>query len=187
MLQTVDNYRDSLGKVLYKATTCVVVLLSRVAIGLGISKSKEKSNPVCTDHEGKEILMSILSHAASGGIVGHLCQCLVVSGSSLMAGSSSFFPAAREACKALWVLTNALESLSHGDHSNSLPSIDSQRDFLDTRCHDQDPMDASDLAKMADMIKNVFMNSKAMQVALNFCLQQGVESSLRSAIEVVFS
>ncbi|XP_068652801.1 serine/threonine-protein kinase TIO-like [Aristolochia californica] len=175
--------RDASARVLYETTACVSIILTRVALGLKASVSP--ANGISDPSPVREISEEILSYAKTSGIVDLLCQCLITLGSGLMSGSSSLFPAAREACKAIWALMDAQGILSLQGQSHLFPLKALQSYAHDGRVQDQGLLLESEWGKLVDTVGRAFLKSKALQVAICYCLQQGVESSLAAAIQII--
>lgn len=159
-------------------------MLLRVAQGLKASQSTSVPEVVSALDE---TLKRILDHAKTSGLVDYLCLCLVNSGSSLISGSSNMLRAACEACRAIWSLIDGLEILGmkekpllfplHALRSHSLVR-------LDTREHDGSPLLGTESAKIVDVVTRAFVTSKAVQVAIYYCLHQRLEASLSAGIQV---
>ncbi|XP_068647491.1 serine/threonine-protein kinase TIO-like isoform X2 [Aristolochia californica] len=175
--------RDASGRVLYETTACVAVMLTRVALGLKAFVSSE--NGISAHSPVREISEEILSNARTSGIVDLLCNCLITLGSGLMSGSSSLFPAAREACKALWALMDAQGILAMQGHSHLFPLNSLHSHAHDGRVEHQGLLLESNWGKLVETVGRAFLKSKALQVAICYCLQQGVESSLAAAIQII--
>lgn len=137
-----------------------------------------------------ETLKRILDHAKSSGMVDHLCLCLANSGSSLISGSSSMLRAACEACRAIWSLIDALEMLSIKESSllfplNALRSHSLVR--LGKREHEGGSLVGAESAKVVDVVTRAFVTSKAIQVAIYYCLHQRFEAAMSAGIQVFVS
>ncbi|XP_058074020.1 serine/threonine-protein kinase TIO [Magnolia sinica] len=178
----------SSGRVLYESTACVAVILSRVARGLKASLSAVSPEVVSAPSSVPETSKEILDHARTSGIVDLLCLCLATSGSSLISGSSNMLPAASEACKALWALTDALEIMSTKGHANLFP-LNSFRSHtllrLDIKCNNQSTVLETQSSKIVDRVARTFLKSKPMQVATYYCIHQGLESTLSAVIQLM--
>ncbi|KAG9455567.1 hypothetical protein H6P81_000075 [Aristolochia fimbriata] len=175
--------KDTSGRILYETTACVAIMLTRVALGLKASVSP--ANGISAPSPVTEIFEDILCFAKTSGIVDLLCQCLISLGSGLMSGSSSSFPAAREACKAIWALMDAHGILSMKGHNHLFPLNSLQSHAHDVGVQDQGLLFESEWGKLIDTVGRAFLKSKALQVAICYCLQQGVESSLAAAIQII--
>lgn len=157
-------------------------MLSSVAQGLKVSSSS-LSPEVSASHE---MFRRILSHAMSSGLVDHLCLCLATSGSSLISGSSDKLHAACEACRAVWSLVAALEVLYTKENSYRFPlsAMLSPLLQLDVGNQDRGSLLDTESAKVIDALTKAFLQSKAVQVALYYCLNQRIEASLCGGIQV---
>ncbi|KAG6668932.1 serine/threonine-protein kinase TIO [Carya illinoinensis] len=176
---------DSCGRVLYESIACITVMLLRVAQGLKASHSTSAPEVVSALDE---TLTRILDHAKTSGLVDHLCLCLVNSGSSLISGSSNMLRAACEACRAIWSLIDALETLATKEKPLLFP-LHALRCHslvrLDTREHDRSPLLGTESAKIVDVVTSAFVTSKAVQVAIYYCLHQRLEASLSAGIQLL--
>jgi fused-like protein len=172
------------GRVLYESSACITIMLSRIAQGLKASHVSSVPEAVSALDE---TLKRILDHAKTSGLVDHLCLCLANSGSSLISGSSSMLRAACEACRAIWLLIDALETLSIKESPllfplNALRSHSLVR--LGTREHEGGSFVGADSAKVVDVVTRAFVTSKAIQVAIYYCLHQRFEAAMSAAIQV---
>lgn len=185
-VQVVGYTKDASGRVLYESTACITVMLSRVSMGLKSSRSAGNPEAVSASPV-EETSREILDHARTSGFVDLLCLCLSTSGSVLMAGCSNMLPAACEACKAIWALVDALEFVTLKGHAylfplNSLRSHSLLR--LNIRDNDHGSLHETESDKIIEMVVRTLLKSKQVQVAIYYCLHQGLESTLSAAIQV---
>ncbi|EEF42336.1 ATP binding protein, putative [Ricinus communis] len=173
--QVVGCNEDNSGRVLYEASACITVVLSTIAQGL-------KATALTSGSE------KILDHAKTCGLVEHLCLCLATSGSSLISGSSNMLRAACEACKAIWSLIDAVETLFMNATAylfplNALRSHSLTR--LDIRDQERGSLIGTDSARIIDAVTRAFLKSKAVQVAIYYCLHQRLEAALSASIQLL--
>ncbi|XP_062091497.1 serine/threonine-protein kinase TIO isoform X1 [Humulus lupulus] len=176
---------DVLGKVLYESTACITVILSSVSQSLKAyflsSDRDDMTVPI-------ETLKQILEHAKTSGLVDHLCLCLATTGSSLISGSSEMLRAACEACRAIWSLIDASEILHVKGSANQFPLSAMQSHSLarlDISDQERRSLLNSESAKFADAVTKAFLRSKAVQVAIYYCLHQRNEASLCAGIQLL--
>ncbi|XP_078429456.1 kinase family with ARM repeat domain-containing protein isoform X2 [Wolffia australiana] len=163
---------DTVGRVLYEYTSCLSLMLSRIASSLRAA-----------DTQFEETSNRILCHANQSGFVNLLVECLSSSGSSLMSGSSDMLPAACEACKATWYLIDAFETLSFKGRSFLFPLVVSKGDLV---LH----YDVTDIGQRSflgpiDFLAKSFTDSKAVQVAVYYCFRNGLESTLHAVLQLM--
>lgn len=157
-------------------------MLSRVAQGL---KASAASVP-----EVNETLKQIMDHAKTSGVMDLLCLCLATSGSSLVSGSSNLLRAACEACRAVWSLIDAFEILSHKENAYLFPLFSLRSHSLlqlDIRGQDRGSWVGTDSTKAVDVVTRAFLKSKAIQVAIYYCLHQRLEATLCAGTQVFIS
>lgn len=179
--------KDTSGRIFYESTACIAIMLSRVALGLKTSVAVEVPD-VSDTSSAKEIFIQILDHARTSGVVEVLCECLVVSGSSLMSGSSNMVPAACEACKAIWYLIEALEINSMRSHQFFFPLNDSRSESVfrtDMQTQKQGLLPDTETANVIEMIRKLFLQSKAIQTAFYYCFHNGLESALLAGLQLI--
>lgn len=185
-MQILVIVKDTSGRIFYEATACVAIMLSRVALGFKTSVAIDVPEKVF-DTTSEEVLIQILDHARTSGVVENLCECLVASGSSLISGSSNMVPAACEACKAIWYLVDALEINSMRPHTYFFPLNGSRSESLvqtDMHTQIQGLLPNTEVANVIEMIKKLFLQSKAMQTAFYYCFHNGLESALLAGLQV---
>ncbi|XP_062155569.1 serine/threonine-protein kinase TIO isoform X4 [Alnus glutinosa] len=183
--QVVGCNEDACARVLYESSACITIMLSRIAQG-------HKASHVTSVPEAvsalDETLKRILDHAKSSGMVDHLCLCLANSGSSLISGSSSMLRAACEACRAIWSLIDALEMLSIKESPLLFP-LNALRshslDRLGTKEHEGGSLVGAESAKVVDVVTRAFVTSKAIQVAIYYCLHQRFEAAMSAGIQLL--
>lgn len=161
-------------------------MLTRVTQGLKTISSTSVPTAVSVPND---TVKQILDHAKKSGLVDQLCLCLVTAGSSLISGSSNMLRAACEACSAIWLLVDASESLSMKRNAYSFPlntwHIPSLP--LDSKDQDQGSLIGTESTKLVAAVTRAFLRSKAVQVALHYCLHQRIEASLHAGIQVFLS
>ncbi|XP_050291317.1 serine/threonine-protein kinase TIO isoform X4 [Quercus robur] len=183
--QVVGCNEEACGRVLYESSACITIMLSRVAQGLKathLTSSPEAGSAL------NETFKKILDHAKTTGLVDLLCHCLVNSGSSLISGSSNMLRAACEACRATWSLIDALETLFLRESPllfplNALRSHSLVR--LDIRDHERGSLIGTESAKIVDVVTRTFVRSKAVQVAIYYCLHQRLEAAMSAGIQLL--
>ncbi|KAH0691640.1 hypothetical protein KY289_018998 [Solanum tuberosum] len=173
--QVINNLDDASGRVLSESTGCIAAILFRVAQALKVSSSP----PTLIG-----TLKELLDHASSSGIADLLILCLATSGS----GSSNLLRAAAEACRALWLLVDAFELLSLRENRYHFP-ISSLRNpslhRLDIKDHERGPLLGGDSTKIIDAMTKAFLRSKAVQLAVYYCLHQRLEASICGGVQLV--
>ncbi|KAI0488812.1 hypothetical protein KFK09_028651 [Dendrobium nobile] len=180
--------KDTSGRIFYESTACIAIMLSRVALGFKNSVAIDVPEKVSATFSPEEILIQIVDNARTSGIVEVLCECLVVSGSSLMSGSSNMVPAACEACKAIWYLIEALEINSMSPPSYFFPLNDSRSKSVfqtDMQTEKQGLLSHTEAANVIEMIRKLFLQSKAMQTAFYYCFHNGLESALLAGLQLI--
>ncbi|KAM7463574.1 hypothetical protein LguiA_031695 [Lonicera macranthoides] len=178
--KVVGSTDDASGRVLYESTACITVMLSRVAQGL---KASAVSFP-----EVNETLKQIMDHAKTSGVTDLLCLCLATSGSSLISGSSNLLRAACEACRAVWSLIDAFEILTHKENAYLFPLFALRSHSLlrlDIRGQDRGSWVGTDSTKAVDVVTRAFLKSKAIQVAIYYCLHQRLEATLCAGTQLI--
>ncbi|XXG51856.1 hypothetical protein AAC387_Pa03g0329 [Persea americana] len=185
--QVVGYTRDPSGRVLYESTACITVMLSRVSMGLKACMSAG-SPEVVSVSTVEETSRGILDHARTPGFVDLLCLCLSTSGSILMSGCPNMLPVACEACKAMWALIDALEVLTMKGHVylfpvNSLFSHSLLR--LNIRDNDHGSLPETESDRIIEMVVRTLLQSKQVQVAIYYCLRQGLEPTLSAASQLM--
>ncbi|PON97482.1 GPCR kinase [Trema orientale] len=183
--QVVGCSEDMSGRVLYESTACITVMLTSVSQGL-------KQSFLRSDHDNiavpVETLKQILDHAKTSGLVDHLCLGLATTGSSLISGSSEMLRAACEACRAIWSLIDASEILHMKGSASQFPLSAIQSHSLvrlDISEQERRSLLNSESAKFADAVTKAFLRSKAVQVAIYYCLHQRTETSLCAGIQLL--
>ncbi|KAH9756115.1 serine/threonine-protein kinase TIO [Citrus sinensis] len=187
LAKVVSCNEDASGRVLYEATACITVMLSRVAQNLKASSSAPGPDANSTPRVN-ETLKRILDHAKTSGLVDHLCCCLATSGSSLNSGSSNMLRAACETCKAIFSLVDALEIHFTMENAYLFPlnafwSHSLLR--LDIRDHERGSLVGPESARIIDALTRAFLRSKAVQLAINHCLHQRAEATLSAVIQLL--
>ena len=172
---------------MYESSACITIMLSRVAQGL---KATHLTSGPEAGSALNETFKKILDHAKTTGLVDLLCHCLVNSGSSLILGSSNMLRAACEAWRATWSLIDALETLFLRESPllfplNALRSHSLVR--LDIRDHERGSLIGTESAKIVDVVTRTFVRSKAVQVAIYYCLHQRLEAAMSAGIQVFVS
>lgn len=172
---------------MYESSACITIMLSRVAQGL---KATHLTSVPEAGSALNETLKKILDHAKTTGLMDLLCHCLVNSGSSLISGSSNMLRAACEACRAAWSLIDALDTLFLRESPllfplNALRSHSLVR--LDIRDHERGSLIGTESAKIVDVVTRTFVRSKAVQVAIYYCLHQRLEAAMSAGIQVFVS
>lgn len=174
------------GRVLYECTSCVAVILSQVAQSLRVSAVSSNLETTSTPVAANTTIQQILDHVKSSGVLNCLCLCLESSGLSLISGSTNLLRSACESCRGIWSIIDAFELLSA--KGNTLFPLNSFRSHslirLDIKDCDEAPSYATDLGEAIDTIIKAFLKSKAIQVALYFCLHQRHEIGLSAGMQV---
>ncbi|OVA06997.1 Armadillo [Macleaya cordata] len=186
--KVVGYTEDASGRVLNESTSCIAVMLSRVAQGLKKSLIAGDLEVGSVPSSADEVPKQILDHAKTSGVADLLSLCLVASGSSLIAGSSNMLRAACEACRAIWALIFGLEILFTKAHVYLFPLQTFWNHSLlrlDIGEHERGSMLGMESAKVVDAVAKALLKSKAMQVAIYYCLHQRLESALSAALQLM--
>ncbi|KAL0452258.1 UNVERIFIED_CONTAM: Serine/threonine-protein kinase TIO [Sesamum latifolium] len=175
------------GRVLYECTSCVAVMLSQVAHSLRASAVTSHPEAASAPSVVNRTVQQILDHAKSSGVLDCLCLCLESSGLSLISGSTNLLRAACEACRGIWSLIDAFEILSMKRSAlfplNALRSHSLLR--LDINENDERPSHGTNPGEVIDVITTAFLKSKAIQVAVYFCLHQRHEIGLCAGMQLI--
>ncbi|KAK4403796.1 Serine/threonine-protein kinase TIO [Sesamum angolense] len=175
------------GRVLYECTSCVAVMLSQVAQSLRASAVTLHPEAASAPSVINRTVQQILDNAKSSGVLDCLCLCLESSGLSLISGSTNLLRAACEACRGIWSLIDAFEILSMKRSAifplNALRSHSLIR--LDINEHDERPSLGTNSGEVTDIITTAFLKSKAIQVAVYFCLHQRHEIGLCAGVQLI--
>ncbi|KAL0340841.1 UNVERIFIED_CONTAM: Serine/threonine-protein kinase TIO [Sesamum radiatum] len=175
------------GRVLYECTSCVAVMLSQVAQSLRASAVTLHPEAASAPSVVNRTVQQILDNAKSSGVLDCLCLCLESSGLSLISGSTNLLRAACEACRGIWSLIDAFEILSMKQSAifplNALRSHSLIR--LDINEHDERPSLGTNSGEVIDIITTAFLKSKAIQVAVYFCLHQRHEIGLCAGVQLI--
>ncbi|KAL3524521.1 hypothetical protein ACH5RR_017355 [Cinchona calisaya] len=186
--QVVNCSDEASGRALYESTACITVILSIVAQALKAFAATTAPRGASVSSVINESLKQILDHSKTSGLTEVLLLCLAKSGSSLMSGSSNLLRAACEACRAINYLINAFEFLYCIDNAPIFPlrSLRShsllQLDISDCK---QGLLLGTDLATIVDGITKSFLRSKAIQIAIYYCLHQRLEATLNAAVQLI--
>jgi len=162
-------------------------MLSRVALGLKTLLSTEGPGKISAPSYVEQALIQITDNAKTSGLVEIMSECLIISGSSLISGSSNMVPAACEACKAIWYFIEALEIISVKGQVQVFPLNFSRQLSLyqpEDRVQNQGPPTDTEAVKTTDKLGKAFLGSKEMQVAIYYCFHNGLESALHAALQV---
>ncbi|XP_073050015.1 serine/threonine-protein kinase TIO isoform X1 [Primulina eburnea] len=185
--QVISCSDEASGRVFYESTSCVAIMLSQVSQSLRASAATSTPEAASAPSVVNKTLQQILVHAKSSDVVDYLCLCLESSGSSLVSGSTILLKAACEACRGIWSLIDAFELLSMRERPlfplNSLRSHSLLR--LDLKGRDEGFLHGSESGEVTDVITKAFLKSKAIQVAVFFCLRQRNEIGLCAVLQLV--
>lgn len=136
-----------------------------------------------------ETVKKILEHAKVSNLVELLCLCLENSGSSLISGSSNLLRAACEACRSLWSLIDAFELLYIKENAHLFPLYSLRSHSLhrlEIKNHEEGSLIGIEATIVIDAVTRSFLRSKAIQVAVYYCLRQRVaEPGLFAGTQVV--
>lgn len=188
--QAVSYKHDSSGRVLYEATACVTLLLTRLALGLGkiiTSGGAHKSDEIATQ-EGT-IMSQIVGQAKALDTMEQLCLCLTTTGSNIASGACSSAPVAAEACKAIWGLLSALTIVATRGQRQSFPltSVRANSRLKTEGSEAVSECRAESAAKpLIEQVTESIMKSREMHVAMCYALLHGSESGLSSVIQAEF-
>ncbi|CAI0412875.1 unnamed protein product [Linum tenue] len=181
--QILSSSEDSTGRVVYEASTCITSVLSKVANALKTSDSDTVNTPLMIERSKQ-----ILDRAKTCGLMEQLCICLATAGSGLISGSSTMLRTACEACKAIWSLIDGVEALYMKSNPSLFP-VTAFRSCSMRRLQIQDrervSLVGTDSTRMIDAFVRAFLRSKAVQVAVSYCLRQRMETSLQATIQIL--
>ncbi|KAK4351069.1 hypothetical protein RND71_030382 [Anisodus tanguticus] len=174
LLELYSSVDDASGRVLSESTGCIAAMLFRVVQALKVSSSPPTLIGTLKEH---------LDHASSSGSADLLILCLATSGS----GSSNLLRAAAEGCRALWLLVEAFELLSLRENRYHFPisCLRSPLHRLDIKDHERGPLLGRDSTKIVDAMTKAFLKSKAVQLAVYYCLHQRLEASICGGVQLV--
>ncbi|KAL3838529.1 hypothetical protein ACJIZ3_023120 [Penstemon smallii] len=178
---------ETSGRLLFECTSCIAVMLSQIAQSLRASAVASTPEDASVPSGLNRTLQQILNHAKSSGVLDCLFLCLESSGLSLISGSTNLLRAACEACRGIWSLIDAFELLSMKE--SGLFPLNSLRDHsllqLNVKGHDEGLLHGANSVEVTDAITKAFLNSKAVQVALYFCLRQRHEIALCAGVQLI--
>ncbi|MCO5586124.1 hypothetical protein L7F22_040064 [Adiantum nelumboides] len=185
--QVVSYKHEPSGRVLYEATACVTLLLTRLALGLAklISSGAHRNDEVASQ-EGT-IMSQIVGQAKSLGTMDQLCLCLTVAGSNIALSTSSSTPVAAEACKAIWGLVSALNIISTRGQKQHFPleQIRANRELKPDGMNSMESRTESAIKPQIEQVAESLMKSRDIQVAICYALLHGSESGLSSVIQIL--
>ncbi|KAL0358766.1 UNVERIFIED_CONTAM: Serine/threonine-protein kinase TIO [Sesamum angustifolium] len=177
-----DTYGASIGDPYFRHWVTIVGLYSQVAVMKCLEEFFMNALHVLQSCYLK--WHSLLEHLQS------LCtlrQLQPISGLSLISGSTNLLRAACEACRGIWSLIDAFEILSVKRSAifplNALRSHSLVR--LDINEHDERPSLGTNSGEVIDIITTAFLKSKAIQVAIYFCLHQRHEIGLCAGVQLI--
>lgn len=163
-------------------------MLSQVAQSLRAAAVTSNLDATSSPLPVNKTIQQILDHAKSSGVLNSLCLSLESSGLSLISGSTNLLRVACESCRGIWSFIDAFELLSQKGcvlfPLNSLRSHSLLR--LEIKDSDEAPSYGRDLGEAIDSISRAFLKSKAVQVAIYFCLHQRHEIGLCAGVQVAF-
>nr|TKR85927.1 serine/threonine-protein kinase TIO isoform X2 [Populus alba] len=183
--QIVGGHEENSGSVLLESCACIATMLSAVDDGLKATSLTFEAAPTPVMHEA---MKQILDHAKTCGLVENLSLCLATSGSSLVSGSLNMLRAACEACRATWSLIDAVETLFRKENLYLFPlnSLQSHSlPCLDIRDQERSSLVGTDSARIIEAVTRAFLRSKAVQVAIFYCLKQRIEPALSASIQIL--
>ncbi|TVU15955.1 hypothetical protein EJB05_39500 [Eragrostis curvula] len=178
LVSTVDPF----GRISCESTACLAMMLSRVISGLKACMSSDDPKPV------EESLLKMIYHARKSQLLELLCECLIASGSDIISGSTNMVPAACEACKAIWYLAHAVDIVSINAHHISFPLANSWRQVhskMGSKVQEQGSMEHSNSTILIDTFVKSFLASRPMQIAVNCCLHNGLESAIHASLQLI--
>ncbi|KAG6737656.1 hypothetical protein POTOM_059184 [Populus tomentosa] len=183
--QIVGGHEETSGSVLLESCACIATMLSAVDDGLKATSLTSEAAPTPVMHEA---MKQILDHAKTCGLVENLSLCLATSGSSLVSGSLNMLRAACEACRATWSLIDAVETHFRKENLYLFPlnSLQSHSlPCLDIRDQERSSLVGTDSARIIEAVTRAFLRSKAVQVAIFYCLKQRIEPALSASIQIL--
>lgn len=182
------------ARAIYESTTCIRVMLSVVSQDLKASSATSSPSGMSVSPVVTETPKQILYHAGTSNLVELLCLCLATCGSTLMSGPSNspqdtgdnwLRAVCGEGCRALWLLMEMVEkAYSKGTTRFPLGSLRNQSvhqlDISDCRQHI-----GPEFERIIDGVTKAFLRSKALQVAVHYCLEQRSEATLDAVVQVI--
>ncbi|KAI5058935.1 hypothetical protein GOP47_0025254 [Adiantum capillus-veneris] len=185
--QVISYKHDSSGRVLYEATACVTLLLTRLALGLAkLISTGAHRNDEAASQEGN-IMSQIVGQAKSLDTMEQLCLCLTIAGSNIGSGAGSSAPVAAEACKAIWGLISALNVISTRGQKQNFPlaQIRANREVKPDGMESMESRTESAIKPQIEQVAEALMKSRDIQVAVCYALLHGSESGLSSVIQIL--
>ncbi|XP_042389024.1 serine/threonine-protein kinase TIO-like isoform X1 [Zingiber officinale] len=173
---------DTSGRIHYEATASIVIMLYRAISELKQSTSYEGAKPM------ERFLLQMVDCASESSVFQHLLECLTISGTSFMSGSSNMVPAACEACKAIWCLINAVETIFAKEQTYAFPLVYSRRQLSlqpDIMEYEQSLKLHKEPVKVISRLVKLFVESKAIQVAVYYSFHNGLESALYATLQIM--
>ncbi|CAN0891054.1 Serine/threonine-protein kinase TIO [Linum grandiflorum] len=137
-------------------------------------------------YEASTCITSVLSKVANS--VKASSSTSATAGQGLISGSSTMLRAACEACKAIGSFIDGVEALFMKVNAVSFPvtafrSCSLHR--LQIQDHERVSLVGTDSARIIDAFTRAFLRSKAVQVAVSYCLRQRIETSLLATIQIL--
>lgn len=172
---------DTSGRIHYETTACIAIMLYHATSELKQSTSYESTKPM------ERFLLQMVDCASESSVFQLLLECLTISGASLMSGSSNMVPAACEACKAIWCLINAVEIIFAKEQTYVFPLVYSRRQLSlqpDIMEYEQSLKLHKEPVKVITRLVKLFVESKAIQVAIYYSFHNGLESALYATLQV---
>ncbi|XP_074572486.1 serine/threonine-protein kinase TIO isoform X2 [Curcuma longa] len=173
---------DTSGRIHYETTACIAIMLYRATSELKQSTSYESTKPM------ERFLLQMVDCASESSVFQLLLECLTISGTSLMSGSSNMVPAACEACKAIWCLINAVEIIFAKEQTYAFPLVYSRRQLSlqpDIMEYEQSLKLHKEPVKVITRLVKLFVESKAIQVAIYYSFHTGLESALSATLQLM--
>ncbi|KAK4758063.1 hypothetical protein SAY87_019364 [Trapa incisa] len=168
-------------RLLSECSSCIVTFLTKIAhILKGSSNNKDETSATT-------VMKTMMDHAKTSGLVEHLCLCLAISGSGLQKGSSNFSSSAGEGCKALWLLIYLLEVLFLKEHAYQFPLDAGWNNSLlrlDIEETEQGLLVGKKSTEVVDVITSAIINSKHIQISLDNCIRQRIESAASACLQL---
>ncbi|KAG0575230.1 hypothetical protein KC19_VG328700 [Ceratodon purpureus] len=191
--QAVAYAHDSSGRVLYESTSCVAVLLTRVASGLAtlLAPGPDFSENVggAATAEG-QTMTQIITQAKVLNTADQLCSCLGATGSNLISGASTSAPVAGEAYKALWALMSSMKLASGKREQRQGFPLAALRGFAENWADDRKGEEEGcrvdeGASGVIETVTDCMAKSRGVQVAGSYALLHGSDAALSATIQVL--
>lgn len=165
----------------------MTLLLTRLALGLSKIFTSGGAHKIdeTASQEGT-IMSQIVGQAKALDTMEQLCLCLTTTGSIIASGGCSSAPVAAEACKAMWGLLSALNTVATRGQKQSFPlTLVQAKDRPKTEGIEavSECRAESATKPLIEQVTESIIKSRDMHVAICYALLHGSESGLSSVIQ----